>query len=128
MSEMVERVRKAIEAHCYEVGFKLKPDAGNRLARAAIEAMREPTDGMVDAGYHRAKPYLGTETMAQAYRANKTGRKYPFPSMEVGDYFKFPAMYRGLVQVAMHCNMRKIEARFCLGVSPDGEQICKRVL
>ena len=43
MSEMVERVRKAIEAHCYEVGFQLKPDAGNRLARAAIEAMRSQT-------------------------------------------------------------------------------------
>lgn len=47
MSEMVERVRKAIEAHCYEVGFQLKPDAGNRLARAAIEAMREPTEDML---------------------------------------------------------------------------------
>lgn len=46
MSEMVERVRKAIEAHCYEVGFMLKKDAGNLLARAAIEAMREIPDEM----------------------------------------------------------------------------------
>ena len=50
MSEMVERVRKAIEAHCYEVGFMLKKDAGNLLARAAIEAMRQPTDRMYSSG------------------------------------------------------------------------------
>lgn len=73
MSEMVERVARAINP--ITMGW---PDDGmvvraknnvRRQARAAIEAMLELTDGMVDAGYHRAKPYLGTETMAQAYRA-----------------------------------------------------------
>jgi len=90
MSEMVERVARAMldseptwtgehwdddrrltvrefleSTHLQDAIEVIARDA----ARAAIEAMREPTDGMVDAGYHRAKPYLGTETMAQAYRA-----------------------------------------------------------
>lgn len=71
MSEMVERVRKAIEAHCYEVGFQLKPAAGNRLARAAIEAMREPVwdgdtlDAMVRA-FDRAKEKHGTRETLMA--------------------------------------------------------------
>lgn len=44
MSEMVERVRKAIEAHCYEVGFQLKPGSvwachpmANKSARGCYE-------------------------------------------------------------------------------------------
>lgn len=51
MSEMIERVAKAIleEQRKNRSGF---PD--NRdLARAAIEAMREPTKAMLDASYRR---------------------------------------------------------------------------
>ena len=71
MSEMVERVGEALRVKLIEwyaggIGFE---DGGPMLARAAIEAMREPTSDMVIVGYHRAKPYLGTETMRQSYRA-----------------------------------------------------------
>lgn len=71
---MVERVARAINVltMSWSDDDEMVVRAQNKVreqARAAIEAMREPTDEMVDAGYHRAKPYLGTETMAQAYRA-----------------------------------------------------------
>jgi len=73
MTEMVERVRKAIEAHCCEVGFKLRKDAGNLLARAAIEAMREPNFEMVQAGLDSDPQILGqpmfVKQLKDAYRA-----------------------------------------------------------
>lgn len=47
MSEMVERVARAL---ANEEGYAYDPVPYNRRARAAIEAMREPTDAMVDAG------------------------------------------------------------------------------
>ena len=58
MSEMVERVGEALRVKLIEwyaggIGFE---DGGPMLARAAIEAMREPTSDMVIVGYHRAKP------------------------------------------------------------------------
>lgn len=70
MSEMVERVARATyEARPYgdehagdliwdrlEDGWK---DRHRDMARAAIEAMREPTDAMVDAAYGRER--TGTE-------------------------------------------------------------------
>lgn len=53
MSEMVERVGEALRVKLIEwydggIGFE---DGGIMLARAAIEAMREPTDGMMKAGF-----------------------------------------------------------------------------
>lgn len=45
MSEMVERVRAALQKHQAAFG----PDYEG-MARAAIEAMREPSEGMVEAG------------------------------------------------------------------------------
>lgn len=46
MSEMVERVARAIERAMAE---QMDPTPGY-LARAAIEAVREPTEGMVTMG------------------------------------------------------------------------------
>ncbi len=65
MSGMVERIRKAIEAQIDPDGWIEKPDDFEfgltprfdgrldlpKIARAAIEAMREPTEAMVDAGW-----------------------------------------------------------------------------
>lgn len=47
MSEMVERVAKAIGA---EIPINAAPDVWIGVARAAIEAMWEPTEAMVIAG------------------------------------------------------------------------------
>lgn len=52
MSEMVERVGEALRVKLIEwydggIGFE---DGGLMLARAAIEEMREPTEGMIEAG------------------------------------------------------------------------------
>lgn len=66
-NEMVERVAKALyEATPFketEGGYDAQSDLYRRscrlLARAAIEAMREPTDAMVDAAYGRER--TGTE-------------------------------------------------------------------
>jgi hypothetical protein len=44
MSEMVERVARAMEARS-----AIEPVTIEDVARSAIEAMREPTEGMVDA-------------------------------------------------------------------------------
>ena len=50
MSEMVERVARAIisSASSY-AGYEANSDYWDSLARAAIEAMREPTEAMVNA-------------------------------------------------------------------------------
>lgn len=78
MSEMVERVARAIcRSNCsprmsrdhIECQVENAWDMWIPEARAAIEAMREPTSDMVIVGFNRAKPYLGTETMRQSYRA-----------------------------------------------------------
>lgn len=58
MSEMVERVARAIAEARFGIGCPV--DGDDRIAaRAAIEAMREPTDAMVDAAYGRER--TGTE-------------------------------------------------------------------
>lgn len=43
MSEMIERVAKALFVACQEI----KPSAFDHMAKAAIEAMREPTEKMI---------------------------------------------------------------------------------
>lgn len=52
MSEMVERVAKAMEYVMIERAnkFGTSRDASTALARAAIEAMREPTEAMIKKG------------------------------------------------------------------------------
>jgi hypothetical protein len=73
MSEMIERVAKAIwEAnHGY--------DGGLAQARAAIAAMREPTEEMITAGEHAYLPTCNFEAvyhaMIDAALAEKTETK-----------------------------------------------------
>jgi hypothetical protein len=50
MTEMIERVAKAI-LDAMDITDGLDASAADRYARAAIEAMREPTDQMCEAGY-----------------------------------------------------------------------------
>lgn len=52
MTDMVERVARAIEVHT--AGAKWTPEG---LARAAIEAMREPTQSMVTACWPLHHPW-----------------------------------------------------------------------
>lgn len=67
---MVERVARAIhDASHKELGFSWAKEMRMAQARAAIEAMREPTGEMLEAGWERARPYLGLETTKQTYRA-----------------------------------------------------------
>jgi hypothetical protein len=50
VSEMIEKVARAIQAKCRERGLRPIPDYGvHHLAAAAIEAMREPSDEMLAA-------------------------------------------------------------------------------
>lgn len=51
MSEMIERVGEALRAECRkQYGSDWNYDSAWAFARAAIEAMREPTAEMVDTG------------------------------------------------------------------------------
>ena len=54
-SEMVERVRLAI-MDCEAAG-PITPSAARVVARAAIEAMREPTIKMLEAAHYEKRPY-----------------------------------------------------------------------
>jgi hypothetical protein len=51
MSEMVERVAEAIRLRSIERGHPIHPVMVRHLAAAAIEAMREPTEEMINAGW-----------------------------------------------------------------------------
>lgn len=48
MSEMVERVAKVLQESCARDGMHI--DVARHMARAAIEAMREPTEAMLTVG------------------------------------------------------------------------------
>lgn len=50
MSEMVERIAKAIEVAFEREGRVFDAGQAETLAHAAIEAMREPTEAMMTAG------------------------------------------------------------------------------
>lgn len=57
MTDMIERVARAISPDCWDTSdWTMRPHNSaarhnaKRAARAAIEAMREPTDAMVQAG------------------------------------------------------------------------------
>lgn len=67
MSEMIERVAKAIEAAGYN------PATAPAIARIAIEAIREPTDAMLDAPW-TAGVKAGDYTMT----VNEAGNAWGF--------------------------------------------------
>ena len=46
---MIERVSAAVDGELKRLGLLQNISVGNVIARAAIEAMREPTDAMIDA-------------------------------------------------------------------------------
>lgn len=47
MSEMIERIAKAIKAKAWAIDLPLRDEECSEIARAAIEAMREPTNAMM---------------------------------------------------------------------------------
>ena len=51
MSEMVERVAKAITESALEEFVVILPDQAERFARAAVSAMRVPTETMVESAW-----------------------------------------------------------------------------
>lgn len=68
MNEMVERVARALwaleentDCHEWEPLSEFRKDATREKARAAISAMREPTDEMVDAALHATHPLHGID-------------------------------------------------------------------
>jgi hypothetical protein len=66
MHEMIERVANVIENMWH------KPCAAIDVAKAAIEAMREPTEPMVRAGIHFAtleRDHLAEEGVPEIWRA-----------------------------------------------------------
>lgn len=73
MSKMVERVARAIAAKdgydSWSHAHKLTVDHYTGLARVAIEAMREPTEGMVDAGYDFTADPCWREDFVKAWQA-----------------------------------------------------------
>jgi hypothetical protein len=77
MSEMIERVGQAIHGGDCAVGLEFKIEDAREIARAAIEAMREPTEAMAKHGYedasHTLEGMLGypsyEESCANIYRA-----------------------------------------------------------
>ena len=68
MSEMIERVAKVLEAMDPHTGQGYMDEKHRPTARAAIEAMREPTEDMVVEGY--CQEYALThKMMVEAYQA-----------------------------------------------------------
>ncbi len=66
MNEMIERVAQAIgAAHERDAPILV---ALEELARAAIAAMREPTEAMVDAGWPRAARIWRQEMLQATWR------------------------------------------------------------
>ena len=54
MNEMIERVTDAIRVACHDYDPRKGP-FHQILARAALEAMREPTEAMLDAAWYKAQ-------------------------------------------------------------------------
>ena len=71
MSDMIERVRDAIEMAIHQAGgFEfMSADDGNSVARAAIEAMREPSDAMAEAIWHETGDPCWKENAVKAWKA-----------------------------------------------------------
>ncbi|MBB2818961.1 UNVERIFIED_ORG: hypothetical protein GGD59_002206 [Rhizobium esperanzae] len=58
MSTMIERVARALDPYAWsEKGFSIRREVSKQQARAAIAAMREPTDGMHEAAENIAVYY-----------------------------------------------------------------------
>lgn len=69
MSEMVERVAHAIKAKV-PFGYGMTDAETLQYARAAIEAMREPTEAMLDNG--PSEPYMDGDVWAKMIDAALT--------------------------------------------------------
>jgi hypothetical protein len=63
MSEMVDRVAAAIRPLLYGSDLMADSEVGD-IARAAIEAMREPTEAMVEAGWDTGLEYGPGDALA----------------------------------------------------------------
>jgi len=59
MTDMIERVTQALREVLWNYGVQLTKEMDELLARAAIEAMREPTEEMSHAGW-RTDSGIGT--------------------------------------------------------------------
>ena len=66
MSGMVERVKRALEPYLHDM---ITLEAREAAARAAIEAMREPTEAMVKAGIDFDRGHCSTERLVGILRA-----------------------------------------------------------
>jgi hypothetical protein len=67
---MIERVGERLRAECLEVfGSTWSNDVAWRFARAAIEALREPTEAMEVAGDKASYDYLPRHIAVTAYKA-----------------------------------------------------------
>lgn len=71
-SEMVERVRAAIQVAMQEMNDwpeveENSVDWTDRVVRAAIAAMREPTAAMIDEAYEAEKPHFNTVERNRAW-------------------------------------------------------------
>jgi hypothetical protein len=87
MGEMIERVAMAIFRNgigelVWSSGSDEQHEAAFRQARAAIEAMREPTDEMMDAG--REKTNWGPHGTDECWRAMIDATLPAPPSQEEG--------------------------------------------
>lgn len=67
MSEMVERVGEALRVKLIEwyAGAISFEDGGPMLARAAIEAMRRPTDWMIEGGVEVLRRHMDEDRLMQ---------------------------------------------------------------
>lgn len=66
MSEMVERVAIAISHECRLMGDGIGPGAAAEAARAAIAAMRQPTNEMLSAAYGNYGESNGSDEPARS--------------------------------------------------------------
>lgn len=93
MSTMLERVADALEPKCFGNGFT-KRLVALELARAAIEAMREMTDEMVEAFAE-----AGFDAREAAREENRR-RKLPHPSA-IAECQWVPQAFRAAIEAAL---------------------------
>jgi hypothetical protein len=65
MSEMVERIAASIKTKAWSLDLPLRDEECADLARAAIAAMREPTEAMLNVGYTTGGNYKPTGTLRE---------------------------------------------------------------
>lgn len=66
MSEMIERVAKLIRDIADKAGERVADDVSFEMARAVIEAMRDPTEEMIREGSGFAQSEFAWEAMIDA--------------------------------------------------------------